>query len=58
MNGKPVSLSSEELTPNTTYYISIDPNGNNVDYSVIVKNINAEKEANKTVSNVLEAERI
>ena len=57
-DGKPVSLSSEELTPNTTYYISIDPNGNNVDYSVIVKNINAEKEANKTVSNVLEAKRV
>ena len=57
-NGKPDSLSSEELKPNTTYYIQVDPNGNNVDYSVIVKNINAEKEANKTVSNVLEAKRV
>ena len=41
-DGKPASLTSQELMPNTTYYIQLEPNGNkSVDFSLIIKSPDA-----------------
>ena len=56
-DGKPGSLSSDKLMPNTTYYVCIESQYD-IDYSITVKNVNEENTANKTVSNLLEAKKV
>ncbi len=55
-DGTPATISTDQLTPNTTYYVRLNPWGSEtLDYSVVVKDPNAENTAYKTVGSFSEA---
>ena len=55
-NGTPATITTTELTPNTTYYIRMEPtDGTDSEYSLLVKNMNDQNTAYKTAGNVIEA---
>ncbi len=57
-DGTPATISTDELEPNTTYYIKLNSNGGyDCDYSLIIKNISDTSTAYKTIGNVSDAIR-
>lgn len=55
-SGSPSTIVTTELAPGTTYYIRMkQTNGDDSEYSLVVKNMNDQNTAYKTAGNVIEA---